>query len=83
MGLRCLISSHELCDENLTRMRATLSVKLDPLYLVKRFCREVSLTAIGAGDQWNVLDKEEVFALAEGFRDSANARTRISAAVTN
>jgi hypothetical protein len=64
-------------------MRAALSVKLDPLYLVKRFCREVSLSAMGAGDQRNVLDEEEVFALAEGFRDSADARPWLSAAVTN
>jgi hypothetical protein len=52
------VLGHELCDENLAGMRATLSVKLDPLDLVKRFRGEVSLSAMGTGDQWNVLDQE-------------------------
>jgi hypothetical protein len=69
-GLQIL---NEFCNFNRTLNRKTLTVEFDAFDFVQGFCRKITFTAMWAAYHRDILDDEQIFALAIRLSDSAEA----------
>lgn len=54
--------------------REVLAVEADTFQLMERVCSEVTLTALGTGDERYIFDEEEIRSFPHRFYDAAYAR---------
>ena len=76
-------SGDKLSDQNSACVSAVFSIELDPFDLVKSFGCEVSLATVATSDQRDIFDQEEISALPESFRNSADTSTGLATVVAD